>query len=365
MTQTPRFRTPVRKAVGVLATLTALGALLVACNGQKTEDQKAEDQKAGNNGSINVYTSRHYDADTHIYEAFEKETGIKVNRLEMQAAQLVERMKAEGASSPADVILMADAGALWKAQDAGLYQPLQSDVINAKIPANLREPSGQWFGFSRRARVIIYDKAKVKPEEVATYEALATPRFKGKICVRSSDNVYNLSLMAAVIEHLGPEKALEWAKGVTANMARDPQGGDRDQIKAVAAGICEVAISNTYYYLRMTHNADELDQAVVDKTAMAFPSLAGQGTHVNISGGGLAKHAPNRDNAVKFLEYMTNDASQTIFAKYNNEFPVITTSETPEHIKALDGFKADPVNVLTYGARQAEAQKLLDQAGWK
>lgn len=336
----------------------AAGLLLGACTARAPEDKASS-------GSVNVYTARHYDADAHIYDAFTRETGIKVNRLEMQPAQLIERMKAEGTSSPADVILMADAGALWRAQDAGLYQPLKSEVIESKIPASLREPSGQWFGFSRRARVIVYDKAKVKPEEVATYEALATPRFKGKVCVRSSDNVYNLSLLAAVIEHLGPQKALDWAKGVVSNLARDPQGGDIDQIRAVAAGVCEVAISNTYYYLRLTHNADERDQAVIDKTALAFPSLAGQGTHVNISGGGLAAHAPNRDNGVKLLEFMTNDASQTVFARYNNEFPIIETAETPDYIKALSKFEADPLNVLTYGARQAEAQKIFDQASWK
>lgn len=350
----------VRKMAGFLAGCVAMGGLLAACGGKP-----AEGMKPGVNGSINVYTARHYDADAYIYDAFEKETGIKVNRLEMQPIQLIERMKAEGAASPADVILMADAGALWRAQDAGLYQPLQSDIINTKIPANLREPTGLWFGFSRRARVIIYDKAKVKPEEVATYEALATPRFRGKVCVRSSDNVYNLSLMAAIIEHKGTQQALAWAKGVTANMAREPQGGDIEQITAIAAGVCEVALSNTYYYLRLLHNPAELNPLVAEKTAMAFPSLDGKGTHVNISGGGLAKHAPNRDNAVKFLEFMTRDEAQTIFAKANDEFPVIPSKDTPDYIEALDHFDADPLDVLTYGSRQAEAQKLFDQAGWK
>ena len=222
----------------ILLAAAALGAS--ACSPAK---QAAPE--SASSGSLNVYTARHYDADTLVYDGFTKATGIKVNRLEMKPDQLVERMKAEGDASPADIILMADAGALWRAEQAGLFQPITTPTLEKRIPVALRDPKGLWWGFTRRARVIAYDKAAVKPEEVATYEALAGPRFKGKVCVRSSDNVYNLSLMAALIEHWGEPKALAWAKGVVANMARPPQGGDIDQIRAVEAGACQVALTNT------------------------------------------------------------------------------------------------------------------------
>lgn len=356
-----RFFSSLPLKTSLLALTAVMG--LSACG--KPANDSAPSAATENKGQVNVYTARHYDADALIYDAFTKETGIKVNRLEIQPDQLVERMKAEGEGSPADVILMADAGALWKASQADLFQPLQSDVINKAVPANLREPGHLWFGFSKRARVIVYDKAKVKPEEVATYEALATPRFKGKVCVRSSDNVYNLSLMAAFVQHWGPKKSLDWAKGVVANMARDPQGGDMDQIKAVSVGACEVALSNTYYYMRLLHHEGEIDPKVAQTTALSFPDVAGQGTHVNISGGGMAKYATNKKEAQAFLEFMTTKTAQTIFAKANGEFPVIPSEETPSYIQAISGFKADPLSVTTYGANQAEAQKIYDKAGWK
>lgn len=338
---------------------------IAACKGGETTQSAAETNCAASNGSINLYTARHYDADLKLYSAFTCETGIGVKRIEMEPAQLIARMKAEGDLSPADVVLMADAGALWRAQDAGLLQPVTTPVLEERIPETLREPTGLWWGFSRRARVIAYDKAKVKPEEVATYQSLADPRFKGQVCVRSSDNVYNLSLMSAFIEHWGRPKALAWAKGVVANFARPPQGGDIDEIRAIAAGACEVTLTNTYYYLRIATSENPDDKVTASKVALAFPDLDGAGTHVNISGGGLAAHAPHRDNAIKFLEFLTSDEAQNIFAGANHEFPAVPSVAPPPDVEAISHFKADPLPVTTYGERQGEAQTVYDEAGWR
>jgi iron(III) transport system substrate-binding protein len=316
-------------------------------------------------GSVNLYTARHYDADLQLYDAFTRSTGIKVNRLEMSPDQMIERMKAEGAASPADVVIMADAGALWRAEEAGLLAEAKIPELEAVIPAQLRDPEGQWFGFSRRARVIAYDRANVKPEEVATYEALASPRFKGQVCVRSSDNVYNLSLMSALIERWGAQKAEAWARGVVANMARPPQGGDIDQIRAVAAGACQVALTNSYYFLRIARSENPGDQRVAEAVTLSFPDLAGQGTHVNISGAGIARNAPNHAQAEQFLRFLTTPEAQEIFAGANNEFPIVAGVETPAEVAAFATFKADPMPVAVYGRRQAEAQAIFDRAGWR
>lgn len=338
------------------AVLAALAALSLTACGEAEQPTK---------GAINLYTARHYDADLKLYEAFTRETGIEVRRLEMEPDQLIERMKAEGPASPADVVLMADAGALWRAQQAGLFQAVTTPTLEQRVPAHVRETTGLWWGFSRRARVIAYDKAKVRPDEVATYEALASPRFKGQVCVRSSDNVYNLSLMAALIDRWGRDKALAWAKGVVANMARKPQGGDIDQIRAVAAGACQVALTNSYYFLRIATSQNAGDKAVAAKVELAFPEQAGPGTHVNISGGGIAANAPNKDHAVQFLEFLTSDEAQAIFAGANHEFPVVAGVKPPADVEAYSHFKADPMPVVTYGRRQAEAQGVFDEAGWR
>ncbi|MDX9997708.1 MAG: extracellular solute-binding protein [Phenylobacterium sp.] len=316
-------------------------------------------------GVVNLYTARHYDADLQLYDAFTRATGIKVNRLEMAPDQLIERMKAEGEASPADVVIMADAGALWRAEEAGLLAEASIPELEQAIPAQLRDPEGQWFGFSRRARVIAYDKAKVKPEEVATYEALASPRFKGQVCVRSSDNVYNLSLMAALIERWGPQKAEAWARRVVANMARPPQGGDIDQIRAIGAGACQVALTNSYYYLRIARSEAEADRKLAQAVTLSFPDLEGQGAHVNISGAGIARHAPNRPQAEQFVRFLATPQAQTIFAGANNEFPVAAGVEIPTEVAAFADFKADPMPVVVYGRRQAEAQAIFDRAGWR
>lgn len=345
-----------------LALAAAIGLSLLAAACGETDKKAAETPVQG--GELNLYTARHYDADEKIYEAFTRKTGIKINRIELNPSQLIERMKAEGAGSPADVILMADAGALWRAQDAGLLQPVSSPTLEQRIPAELREPEGRWFGFARRARVIAYDAAKVKPEEVASYEALATPRFKGKVCARASDNIYNLSTLAALIEHWGLDRAFNWAKGVVANMARKPQGGDTDQIKAIGAGACEVALSNSYYYLRLVNSEKPEDQALVGKVKIVFPEQAGRGTLVNISGGGVAANAPNKANAILFLEFLATDEVQGLFASANNEYPAVVGVAPPASVAAYSQFRADPLPVSVYGKRQAEAQATFDRAGW-
>lgn len=314
---------------------------------------------------VNLYSARHYDSDIPLYERFTRETGIRINRIEGNADQLIARMKSEGANSPADLFITADAGALWRAQQAGLFQPVSSEVLNARIPEHLREPGGNWYGFMRRARIVAYDSAKVRPEEIADYMQLAGPRFKGKLCVRSADSIYNLSLVGAMIEALGPEKAGEWVRGIVANMARPPEGGDRDQIRAVGAGVCEVALTNSYYYIRMSSGEDAADRKVTEQVKLAFPSLDGKGAHVNISGGGVAANAPNKENALRLLEFFASAEAQSHIASNNNEFPASPGVAPPPPVDAYANFVANPMPVAAFAARQPEAQSLMSAAGWR
>ena len=314
---------------------------------------------------VNVYTARHYDSDLALYEQFTRETGVKVNRIEGKADELVARMRAEGQASPADLFIAADAGALWRAQQAGLFQPVTSETLTSRVPTSLREPEGAWYGFSRRARVVAYDAGKVKPEEIDDYAKLAEPRFRGKICVRSSDSIYNLSLVGALIEAWGPQRAQAWVQGVVANMARPPEGGDRDQIRAVAAGVCEIAITNSYYYLRMASGEDPADKAVTEKVKLAFPSLDGKGAHMNVAGAGVVRTAPNRDNAIRLLEFLTSAEAQTHISASNFEFPVSPDVAAPESLRDLAAVPAHPMSVAAFAARQPEAQTAMSSAGWR
>ena len=315
---------------------------------------------------LNIYSSRHYQTDEALYAGFTQQTGITINRIEAGEDQLIERIRNEGARSPADVLITVDAGRLWRAEQLGLLQPVRSALLEDRIPASFREPGGQWFGFSMRARVIAYSKARVKPEEVPTYESLADAKWKGRLCVRSSSNIYNLSLMGALIAQLGQAQAEGWARAVRANMAREPKGGDTDQLKAVAAGECDVAIANHYYYARLARSAKAEDRAVADKVGIVFPNQAGRGTHVNISGAGVLKHAPHRDAAVKFLEYLASDEAQRYFADGNNEWPVVASVRVDNPALAeLGAFKYDPLNVAVLGRNQPESQKLYDRVAWK
>ena len=338
----------------------AVAASLAACGqnaGNEPETAEA--------GEVNLYTARHYDADLALYERFTEETGIRVNRIEGNADQLIARMQSEGANSPADVIVVADAGALWRAQNAGLFQAANSETLNEAIPENLRAPGGEWFGFSRRARVVAYDSETVSPEEIDTYEELASPRFRGRLCVRSGDNVYNLSLVGALIEAWGVDKTRDWVEGIVANMARQPEGGDSDQIRAVAADVCDIALTNSYYYIRRASGDDAGDRAITETVKLGFPSLDGQGSHVNISGGGVAANAPNRENAVRLLEFLASAESQTLVSQYNNEFPASPDVPAPAPVDAYADFQAHPMPVSAYGPNQAQAQSLMSEAGWR
>ncbi len=320
-------------------------------------------QQAGE--EVNLYTARHYDSDLFLFAEFTRETGIKVNRIEGDADQLIARMNSEGANSPADLFITADAGALWRARQAGLFQPIQSETLDARIPANLREPDGHWYGFMRRARVVAYDSARVQPAEIDDYAMLAGPRFKGRICVRSSDSVYNLSLVGALIEAWGKEKAEQWVRGVVANMARPPEGGDRDQIRAVGAGVCEVALTNSYYYIRMANGDNEADRKVTERVKLGFPSLDGKGAHVNLSGGGVAANAPNKANAIRLLEFLASAEAQRHIAANNNEFPASADVPPPPPVDAYADFQANPMSAAAFAARQPEAQSLMSAAGWR
>jgi iron(III) transport system substrate-binding protein len=315
---------------------------------------------------LNLYSSRHYQTDEALYSGFTAKTGIRINRIEADDNALLERLRTEGRNSPADVFITVDAGRLWRAEQLDLFMPLDSAVLNKRIPANLRTPTGTWFGFSTRARVIAYNRKTVKPEEVATYEDLAHPRMKGRICIRASNHVYNLSLVGSMLERLGEAKAEAWARGMVANLARPPRGGDTDQLRGVAAGECDVAVANTYYYVRLMKSTRPQDRDLVERVALSFPNQATSGTHVNVSGAGILRTAPNPVAARLFLEYLASDEAQVYFADGNNEWPVVPSaiSRNPE-LAALGRFKAESTNIGVLGRNQALAQKILDRVGWK
>jgi iron(III) transport system substrate-binding protein len=313
---------------------------------------------------LNVYSARHYQTDEALYADFTKQTGIKINRLDGKEEELVERIKNEGASSPADVLITVDASRLAIADQAGLFQPVKSSVLEARVPQTLRTPN--WVAFSTRARVIAYNKAAVNGEWVQTYEDLANPRLKGQVCVRSGSHPYNVSLGAALIAHNGETKTEEWARGLVANFARAPKGGDTDQLKAVAAGECGVAISNSYYVARLMRSTKPADQEVMSKLTVVWPNQKTWGTHINVSGAGIVKSAPNREAAVKFLEYLASDSAQAHFADGNNEWPVVKTAKVKNPaLEALGDFRADNLPIGQLAATTVQAQKVFDRAGWR
>ena len=315
---------------------------------------------------VNVYSGRHYQTDEALYAGFTKATGIKVNRIEASEDAIIERVRNEGQRSPADIMITVDAGRLWRAEQLGLFQPVKSATLEARIPESLRHPGGQWFGFATRARVIAYNKDKVRAGEISTYEELADPKWKGRVCMRSSTNIYNLSLMGALIDHLGEQKAEQWARGVHANLAQEPKGGDTDQLKAIAAGQCDVTVSNQYYYARLARSTKRDEKQVAERLGIVFPNQATWGTHVNISGAGVLKHAPHREAAVKFLEYLASDDAQRYFADGNNEWPVVRAVKVDNPVlNALGDFKADRLNVAVLGKNQPNSQKIYDRVAWK
>ena len=315
---------------------------------------------------LNLYSARHYYSDDALYEGFTKATGIKVNRVEASGDKLLARLRQEGRNSPADVLVVVDAGNLWLAERDGFFRPVRAKVLEERIPAQLRHPDGLWFGFATRARVVVYNKDKVSAADAPKrYEDLAEARWKGKVCMRSSSSVYNLSLMASLIHYLGEEKAEEWARGLVANFARDPKGGDTDQIRAVAAGECAVALANTYYAVRLMKSDKDADRAVAAKIGVVFPNQGDRGAHVNVSGAGVLAHAPHPENAVRFLEYLLGPEAQTLFAGSNNEYPVAPGVAADSALAKLGTFKADGLGIHVLGENQASAQKAYDRAGFK
>ncbi len=319
---------------------------------------------------LNLYSARHYQTDEQLYGEFTKKTGIKINRIEADDNALFERLKNEGKNSQADVIVMVDAARIWRAEIEGFFQPVKSKTLDSRIPANLRGKDdgkgSEWFGFSKRARVIVYNKGTVKPEDVATYESLADPKNKGKVCTRSGSHPYNLSLIGSMIERNGQQATEEWAKGMVANFARPPRGGDTDQIKGVASGECGVAIANSYYYARLLRSTKPEDVAMMKNVGFIWPNAKTSGTHFNIAGGGVAKHAPHRENAVKFLEYLASDDAQRYFADGNNEWPVVTSVKVKnEALEGLGSYKIENVPVSLIGKNQIAAQRILDRVGYK
>ena len=315
---------------------------------------------------LNLYSSRHYQTDEALYANFTKQTGLRVNRIEAGDDPLIERLKNEGAGSPGDVLVTVDAGRLWRAEQLGLLQPIKSKVLDARLPDHMRAANDQWFGFSARARVIVYNKASVNPADVQNYEDLANPKLKGKVCTRSGSHVYNLSLMSALIEHWGEKRAEDWAKGVVSNFARSPKGGDTDQILAVASGECQVAISNSYYYVRLLKSEKPEDKKVMQQVGLIWPNQKSFGTHMNISGGAVLKSAPHREAAVRYLEYLASDAAQNYFANGNNEWPVAKGVKlNNKELESLGTFKTDTLNIAVLGKNQRVAQKIFDRVGYK
>lgn len=322
---------------------------------------------AQSNQVINLYSARHYDTDTAIYESFTQKTGIKVNLVEADADKLIERMKSEGANSPADVLITVDAGRLWRAQEADLLQPVTSAVLKKAVPANLAEPAGYWYGFTKRARVIVYNKDKVKPADLSTYEDLANPKWKGRVISRTSSHVYNQSLTGSILAAHGPQETEAWAKGLVANFARPPEGNDTAQIRAVASGAADVTFVNQYYVVRLLKSDKPEDKAVAAKIGVFFPNQGkgDRGTHINISGAGVVKTSKNREAAIQFLEHLASPQVQEIFARGNNEYPVLEGVAKDPVLAGLGTFREDKLNAATYGKNNGEALKIMDRAGWK
>ena len=343
-----------------VAVLCLLVFLLNSCilNSNKGEDQEIEQK-------VNVYTHRHYAPDKELFAQFEKELGIKVNVVNASADELMLKMENEGVQSPADVLITVDAGRLQRAKEKDLLQSINSEILTSNVPDHLRDVDGFWFGLTKRSRVIVYAKDRVTKDQLSTYEALTEDQWMGKILIRSSGNIYNQSLMASMIANLGEEVAAQWAAGILKNMARLPKGSDRDQMKAVAAGLGDLAIVNTYYVGKLLTSPDSLERAVGQQMGIFFPNQEGRGTHINVSGAGVAKYAPNKANAIKFVEFLSSEAAQEIFSSSNFEYPVNPKVKPSPLLQSWGVFKEDKLSLSTLGALNKSAVLLFDQVGWK
>lgn len=343
-------------------------AVLASCNTNTKTDSTADNpivEKQAENQVVNVYTHRHYEVDQELFKRFETETGIRVNVVKASADELMVRLENEGEKSPADILVTVDAGRLVMAKNKGLLQPVESDELTTNIPDYLRDPEGNWFGLTVRGRVLAYSKERVDPSELSTYAALADSKWKNRILVRSSNNIYNQSLLASIIAHDGPEKAEKWAAGVVNNFARKPKGGDRDQVIAIVAGEGDVAIVNSYYIGKLFESENESERKAVESIGVFFPNQEDRGTHVNISGAGITRYAPNKENAVKLLEFLSSPAVQERFAEANSEYPVNPAVESSDLLKSWGPFKRDTLNLQNLGELNTQAVEIFDRVGWK
>lgn len=345
------------KAAAIAGVIALMGAGLVACTGG--------DAETGSPGVVNVYSHRHYDADQRLFDRFTELTGIRVNVVTASADELITRLENEGAQSPADVLITVDAGRLHRAKERDLLQPVESEVLTASIPAHLRDRDGQWFGLTQRARIIAYDRSRVQPGEISTYADLADAKWQGRILIRSSSNVYNQSLLAGIIANEGAEAAERWAAAIVANMARPPAGGDTDQIKAVAAGAGDIAITNTYYLAQLHNSQDPEDRRVAEQIGVIFPDQGGRGTHVNVSGAGVTRHAPNPANAIRLIEFLASQEAQAVFAEEVQEYPVRADVPWSATLQAWGKYDADTLDLTRLGELNAEAVRIFDRVGWR
>lgn len=333
-------------------------SILIGC---KNETKEVENEPQ----EVNVYTHRHYPPDQELFAQFTEQTGIKVNVVNASADELIQKMELEGNASPADVLITVDAGRLVRAKEKGLLQSVNSSILDSVIPSHLQDEEKQWFGLTKRARVIVYNKETITPEQLSTYEDLASEKWNGKILIRSSSNIYNQSLMASIIANAGEENAKDWASKVVANMARDPKGNDRDQVKAVVAGEGDVAVVNTYYIGKLINSEDEVEKTAGNGVGIFFPNQADRGTHINISGAGVAKHAPNKANAIKFIEFLSSEKAQAVFSEANFEYPVNENVKPSALLESWGSFKEDNLSLSKLGANNKKAVLIFDEVGWQ
>ena len=337
-------------------------AVLPACTPKQTQEKETSESEEK---EINVYTHRHYESDQQLFKDFQAFTGIKVNLVNASADELIQKLELEGAQSPADVLITVDAGRLHRAKEKDLLQSVTSNILNENVPSHLRDAEGHWYGLSYRARVIAYAKDRVQPEQLSDYESLIDPRWKGKVLIRSSGNIYNQSLLASIIAAQGEQKAKAWAEGMMANMARDPKGNDRDQVKAVAAGLGDLAIVNTYYVGLLLNSENEEEVKAGEAVGIFFPNQNDRGTHINVSGIGVTKYAPNKENAIKFIEFLSGPEAQKVFAKGNFEYPVKPGIEWADLLQSWGTFKTDSLDLSILGANNKQAVMTFDQVGWQ
>lgn len=357
------------KNIGIFSCLVWLVFALTSCGGSNTKEttttQNDSTKVEVKEQIVNVYTHRHYDTDKMLFEQFEKETGIKVNVVNADADELMQRLEREGKSSPADLLITVDGGRLFRAKEKGLFQAFESSFLNENIAPTFKDKDNFWVGLTYRARVLIYDSARSKASDFSTYEDLTTPKWKGKILTRASSNIYNQSLLAAIIAHKGKEGAKSWAEGIVQNMARNPKGNDRDQIKAVVGNVGDVAIANTYYLGKLVTSADAAEVEVGQKVKIFFPNQETTGTHINVSGGGITTHAPNKENAVKLLEFLASKPVQEQFASSNFEYPTNPTAEISDLLKSWGTFKIDTLNLNELGKNNTAAIMIFNKVDWK